>query len=56
MLFRSKTNAAATNRAQHISSAKVEDITKVQSELERQYELGMKMKHDGGARRRGLGA
>ncbi|PQE25994.1 wound-responsive ked protein [Rutstroemia sp. NJR-2017a BBW] len=32
------------------------DIEKVQSELERQYEMGMKMKHDGGAKRRGLGA
>ncbi|CZR57891.1 uncharacterized protein PAC_07780 [Phialocephala subalpina] len=34
----------------------VEDITKVQSELERQYEAGMKLKHDGGSKRRGLGA
>lgn len=32
------------------------DIEKVQSELERQYESGMKMKHDGGGKRRGLGA
>ncbi|KAM3078608.1 hypothetical protein ACMFMG_006478 [Clarireedia jacksonii] len=32
------------------------DIEKVQSELERQYEMGMKMKHDGGAKRRGLGS
>ncbi|KAI9648302.1 hypothetical protein NHQ30_002934 [Ciborinia camelliae] len=32
------------------------DIEKVQSELERQYDYGMKMKHDGGAKRRGLGA
>ncbi|APA13948.1 hypothetical protein sscle_12g087180 [Sclerotinia sclerotiorum 1980 UF-70] len=33
-----------------------DDIEKVQSELERQYDYGMKMKHDGGAKRRGLGA
>ncbi|KAF7956442.1 hypothetical protein EAE96_003783 [Botrytis aclada] len=32
------------------------DIQKVQSELERQYDYGMKMKHDGGGKRRGLGA
>lgn len=32
------------------------DIEKVQSELEKQYESGMKMKHDGGGKRRGLGA
>ncbi|EHK97911.1 hypothetical protein M7I_6331 [Glarea lozoyensis 74030] len=32
------------------------EIEKVQSELERQYEMGMKMKHDGGGKRRGLGA
>jgi hypothetical protein len=32
------------------------DIEKVQSELERQYDAGMKMKHDGGGKRRGLGA
>jgi hypothetical protein len=56
LLGAGKTNAAATNTAKHKSSAKVEDITKVQSELVRQYEAGMKMKHDGGARRRGLGA
>ena len=56
LLGAGKTNAAATDGAKHKSSAKVEDITKVQSELERQYEAGMKMKHDGGAKRRGLGA
>lgn len=33
-----------------------EEIARVQSELERQYESGMKMKHDGGSKRRGLGA
>ncbi|KAF7944964.1 uncharacterized protein EAE97_005597 [Botrytis byssoidea] len=32
------------------------DIQKVQSDLERQYDYGMKMKHDGGGKRRGLGA
>jgi hypothetical protein len=32
------------------------EIEKVQGELERQYEMGMKMKHDGGGKRRGLGA
>ncbi|KAF8847014.1 hypothetical protein BDZ45DRAFT_360544 [Acephala macrosclerotiorum] len=34
----------------------VDDIAKVQSALERQYEAGMKLKHDGGNKRRGLGA
>ncbi|KAE8442451.1 hypothetical protein EG329_003352 [Mollisiaceae sp. DMI_Dod_QoI] len=33
-----------------------EEISKVQTELERQYEAGMKMKHDGGSKKRGLGA
>ncbi|CAG8958171.1 hypothetical protein HYFRA_00000523 [Hymenoscyphus fraxineus] len=32
------------------------DLEKVQNELERQYESGMKMKYDGGGKRRGLGA
>jgi hypothetical protein len=32
------------------------EIEKVQGELERQYEMGMKMKHEGGGKRRGLGA
>jgi hypothetical protein len=33
-----------------------EEIARVQSELERQYEFSMKMKHDGGSKRRGLGS
>ncbi|PVH78268.1 hypothetical protein DL98DRAFT_256960 [Cadophora sp. DSE1049] len=32
------------------------DIIKIQEELERQFEAGVKMKHDGGSKKRGLGA
>ncbi|KAL2068674.1 hypothetical protein VTL71DRAFT_15012 [Oculimacula yallundae] len=32
------------------------DIVKIQEELERQFEAGVKMKHDGGPKKRGLGA
>jgi len=41
---------------QNKSSKKDSDISKVQSDLEKQYEAGMKLKHDGGSKRRGLGA
>ena len=41
---------------QQKSSKKNTDIFKVQSDLEKQYEAGMKLKHDGGSKRRGLGA
>ncbi|KAK0110812.1 hypothetical protein ONS96_002405 [Cadophora gregata f. sp. sojae] len=32
------------------------DIVRIQEELERQFEAGVKMKHDGGSKKRGLGA
>lgn len=51
-----KTNNGVTDGANHKSTAKAADIEKVQTDLERQYEAGMKMKHDGGGKRRGLGA
>ena len=38
------------------AAAKAEQIARVQSDLEKQYEAGMKLKHDGGSKRRGLGA
>lgn len=56
LLGAGKANAKAADGAKHKSSAKIADISKVQSDLERQYEAGMKMKHDGGGKRRGLGA
>ncbi|KAG0645218.1 hypothetical protein D0Z07_9034 [Hyphodiscus hymeniophilus] len=56
LLGAGKANAAAGDGAKHKSTAKAIDISKVQSDLERQYETGMKMKHDGGGKRRGLGA
>ena len=56
LLGAGKANAKALDGARHKSSAKVVDISKVQSDLEKQYEAGMKMKHDGGGKRRGLGA
>ena len=37
-------------------TTKVTNISKVQDDLEKQYEAGMKLKHDGGSKRRGLGA
>ncbi|PMD59808.1 uncharacterized protein K444DRAFT_400753 [Hyaloscypha bicolor E] len=38
------------------AAAKAEQIARMQSDLENQYEAGMKLKHDGGSKRRGLGA
>jgi hypothetical protein len=41
------------------SSKKVKaevDLEKVQNNLERQFDAGVKMKHEGGGKRRGLGA
>jgi len=38
------------------AAAKAEQISRMQSDLEKQYEAGMKLKHDGGSKRRGLGA
>lgn len=51
-----KTDGEKKPRAGKDAKKMVEEISKVQSELERQYESGMKMKHDGGGKRRGLGA
>lgn len=45
--------AIAPKSKSHTDAA---EITKVQTELERQYEAGMKLKHDGGSKRRGIGA
>lgn len=50
---KSSGNAGAASKSK--GKPKV-DIEKVQSELERQYDAGMKMKHEGGGKRRGLGA
>jgi hypothetical protein len=38
------------------SAEKAEQIEKMQSDLVKQYEAGMKLKHEGGGHRRGLGA
>jgi hypothetical protein len=38
------------------AASKAEQISRMQSDLEKQYEAGMKLKHDGGSKRRGLGA
>jgi hypothetical protein len=56
LLGAGKAKAAPDDGTKHKSSATEVDIRKVQSDLERQYEAGMKMKHDGGGKRRGLGA
>lgn len=40
----------------HKSKSRSADISQVQSDLEKQYEAGMKLKHDGRSKRRGLGA
>jgi hypothetical protein len=39
-----------------VAAAKAEQLARMQSDLEKQYETGMKLKHDGGSKRRGLGA
>jgi hypothetical protein len=46
------TGASSKNK----SNTGTTDISKVQNDLEKQYEAGMKLKHDGGSKRRGLGA
>jgi len=38
------------------ATAKAEQLARMQRDLEKQYEAGMKLKHDGGSKRRGLGA
>jgi hypothetical protein len=45
-----------TSTSKHKSQADSTAISKVQSDLEKQYEAGMKLKHDGGSKRRGIGA
>jgi hypothetical protein len=42
--------------AEKADEAKAAELAKVQRDLEMQYEAGMKLKHDGGGKRRGLGA
>jgi hypothetical protein len=42
--------------AEKAEEAKAAELAKVQRDLEMQYETGMKLKHDGGSKRRGLGA
>ena len=56
LLGAGKANAAADGGAKQKSVVKAVDILKMQNDLERQYEAGIKMKHDGGGKRRGLGA
>ncbi|KAH8650839.1 small acidic protein family-domain-containing protein [Tricladium varicosporioides] len=56
LLGAGKTNISSTAGMKKGNGNKTLDVEKVQSELERQYEMGMKMKHDGGGKRRGLGA
>jgi len=41
---------------QTTSNKIITDISRVQNDLEKQYEAGMKLKHNGGSKRRGLGA
>ena len=53
LLGAGKSNGALSKHKSNTSTA---DISKVQSDLEKQYEAGMKLKHDGGSKRRGLGA
>ncbi|KAJ2990301.1 hypothetical protein NUW58_g3017 [Xylaria curta] len=48
-----KANGVASGS--HTSTSKA-DIAKVQSDLERQFDVGMKMKHEGHSHRKGLGA
>jgi hypothetical protein len=42
--------------AEKAEETKAAELAKVQRDLEMQYEAGMKLKHDGGSKRRGLGA
>ncbi|KAH6672854.1 small acidic protein family-domain-containing protein [Halenospora varia] len=56
LLGAGKNNVNSSAGTKRGNGSKALDVEKVQSELERQYEMGMKMKHDGGGKRRGLGA
>ncbi len=51
-----KKERRAARKAEHAAAEKAEQIAKVQSDLEKQYDAGMKLKHEGGGHRRGLGA
>ena len=50
-----KTNGI-TNSGRTVPPSSKADIAKVQSDLERQFDVGMKMKEEGHSRRKGLGA
>jgi len=56
LLGAKKTGKGETIEKKARHNANVAEISKVESELERQFESGIKMKHDGGSKRRGLGA
>jgi hypothetical protein len=46
----------AARKAERSAAENVKQIAKMESDLEKQYEAGMKLKHEGGGHRRGLGA
>lgn len=51
-----KPNGEATTNGYNASSTSRSNITQVQNDLERQFDTGMRMKHDGQGHKRGLGA
>lgn len=55
LLGAGKSNGSVSS-SRHKFHTDVAAIQKTQSELERQYDAGMKLKHDGGSKRRGIGA
>ena len=56
LLGAGKTNAAVGHGLKRQSTAEAAGILRVQIDLERQYEAGRRMRHDGAGKRRGIGA
>ncbi|KAH9910006.1 hypothetical protein F4778DRAFT_713771 [Xylariomycetidae sp. FL2044] len=56
LLGAKKSNGVAAADGHHAPASSKSNIAQMQSDLERQFDAGMKMKHDGHGHRRGLGA
>ena len=51
-----KAERKAARELEAQNAAKAVELQKIQQDLERQYDTGMRMKHNGGSKKRGLGA
>ncbi|KAI1076253.1 small acidic protein family-domain-containing protein [Whalleya microplaca] len=56
LLGAKKSNGVAATNGENVPVSSKADITRMQSDLERQFDTGMRMKHEGHGHRKGLGA